>query len=59
MGVPTLLFEAGHFEGDYQREKQEIYFHGINFKFYHTYENDIVSNGIDKYLNIPQNKVIL
>jgi hypothetical protein len=20
MGVPTLLFEAGHFEGDYQRE---------------------------------------
>jgi hypothetical protein len=20
MGVPTLLFEAGHFEGDYQRK---------------------------------------
>jgi hypothetical protein len=44
MGVPTLLFEAGHFEGDYQRNNEEIYFYSINFKFITL--NDIVSNGI-------------
>jgi hypothetical protein len=36
---------------------EEIYFYSINFKFITLNENDIVSNGIGKYLNIPQNKV--
>jgi hypothetical protein len=51
------LFEAGHFEGDYQRNNEEIYFIALISSFITLNENDIVSNGIGKYLNIPQNKV--
>ena len=59
LGVPTLLFEAGHFQGDYQREETRKYvFIALVSSFTILNENDIVSNGIDKYLNIPQNKVV-
>ena len=59
LGVPTLLFEAGHFQGDYQREETRKYvFMALVSSFTILSENDIVSNGIDKYLNIPQNKVV-
>lgn len=58
LGVPTILFEAGHFQNDYLRE------HTRNFLFLalisgiqHIYENVIVNNEIDDYLRIPQNKV--
>jgi hypothetical protein len=59
LGVPTLLFEAGHFANDYEREKSRKYvFMALISSFATLCENDIVSNGIDKYLNIPQNKVV-
>jgi hypothetical protein len=59
LGVPTLLFEAGHFHDDYQREKTRKYvFMALVSSFAILSENDIVSNRIDKYLNIPQNKVV-
>ncbi len=59
LGVPTLLFEAGHFQDDYQREETRKYvFMALVSSFTILSENDIVSNGIDKYLNIPQNKVV-
>jgi hypothetical protein len=59
LGVPTLLFEAGHFQDDYQREETRKYvFMALVSSFAILSENDIVSNGIDKYLNIPQNKVV-
>jgi hypothetical protein len=59
LGVPTLLFEAGHFQDDYLREKTRKYvFMALVSSFLILNENDIVSNGIDKYLNIPQNKVV-
>jgi hypothetical protein len=59
LGVPTLLFEAGHFANDYQREETRKYvFMALISSFTILSENDIVSNGIDKYLNIPQNKVV-
>ena len=59
LGVPTLLFEAGHFQDDYQREKTRKYvFMALVSSFTILSENDIVSNRIDKYLNIPQNKVV-
>jgi len=59
LGVPTLLFEAGHFQDDYQREKtREYVFMALVSSFAILSENDIVGNGIDKYLNIPQNKVV-
>ena len=59
LGVPTLLFEAGHFQEDYQREKTRKYiFMALTSSFAILSENDIVVNGINKYLNIPQNKVV-
>ncbi|RKS94191.1 zinc carboxypeptidase [Flavobacterium limicola] len=59
LGVPTLLFEAGHFANDYQREETRKYvFMALISSFTILSENDIVSNGINKYLNIPQNKVV-
>ncbi|MCG9792872.1 M14 family metallopeptidase [Flavobacterium algicola] len=57
LGVPTLLFEAGHFPGDYEREETRKYvFMSLVSSFKILSENDIVSSGIDNYLNIPQNK---
>lgn len=59
LGVPTLLFEAGHFANDYQREETRKYvFMALISSFIILSENVIVSNRIDKYLNIPQNKVV-
>jgi hypothetical protein len=56
-GSSYLLFEAGHFEGDYQREITRKYiFIALISSFITLNENDIVSNGIEN-LNIPQNKV--
>jgi hypothetical protein len=41
------LFEAGHFEGDYQREITRKYiFIALISSFITLNENDIVSNGI-------------
>jgi hypothetical protein len=59
LGVPTLLFEAGHFANDYEREETRKYvFMALITSFKILSENVIVSNGINKYLNIPQNKVV-
>ena len=59
LGVPTILFEAGHFENDYEREETRKYvFVAFVSGFITLCENVIGSNGIDKYLNIPQNKVV-
>ena len=59
LGIPTVLFEAGHFPNDYQREETRKYvFMALVSSFTILSENDIVSNGINKYLNISQNKVV-
>jgi hypothetical protein len=59
LGIPTVLFEAGHFPNDYQREETRKYvFMALVSSFTMLSENDIVSNGINKYLNISQNKVV-
>ena len=59
LGVPTVLFEAGHFQDDYEREVTRKYvFMALILSFNTLSENVIVSNGINKYLNIPQNKVV-
>ena len=59
LNTPTILFEAGHFHDDYEREITRKYIFiallsGIQF----LHENDIVSNEIEDYLKIPQNKVV-
>lgn len=56
--VPTILFEAGHFPNDYDRELSRQYlFIALISGFEFLSENVIVSNGLQDYLNIPQNKV--
>ncbi|TAF70831.1 MAG: peptidase M14 [Flavobacterium sp.] len=59
LGVPTILFEAGHFQDDYLREETRKYiFISLLVSFTTLSENDVVDNEISQYLNIPQNKVV-
>jgi Zinc carboxypeptidase len=56
--VPTILFEAGHFPKDYDREEtRKMIFIALVSGLSYIHENDIVQPKIDKYLEIPQNKV--
>jgi hypothetical protein len=59
LGVPTILFEAGHFPNDYTREEtRKFVFMSLIASFTILNENVIVDNRNDKYLNIPQNNVV-
>ncbi len=59
LGVPTVLFEAGHFPSDYEREETRKYvFIALMSSFIILIENDIVISKIEDYLIIPQNKVV-
>ncbi|QEE50764.1 peptidase M14 [Flavobacterium alkalisoli] len=59
IGVPTILFEAGHYQNDYLREKtRKFVFFAILSGFNAIYENVIVVNKREDYFRIPQNKVI-
>ena len=59
MNVPTILIEAGHYKNDYNREETRKYiFIALLSGFVKLFENDIVNNKIEDYLNIPQNKVV-
>ena len=59
LGVPTVLFEAGHFQNDYWREETRKYvFMALVSSFEILSENDIVDSRFDNYLSIPQNKVV-
>lgn len=58
LNVPTVLFEAGHFPNDYEREITRKYiFIAILSGIQYVYENDIVCNEIEDYLRISQNNV--
>ena len=58
-GVPTILFEGGHFQNDYQREEtRKFLFFAMITAFRLIYENDIVHNRIEDYLNISQNNPV-
>jgi len=58
LNVPTVLFEAGHFENDYYREySRKMIFIALISGLRYVYENDIVHNKIECYLKIPQNKI--
>ncbi|MFH6996365.1 M14 metallopeptidase family protein [Flavobacterium sp. FlaQc-57] len=59
LGVPTILFEAGHFPNDYEREvTRKFIFFSLISSFKLIFENDLVDNRINDYLNISQNKVV-
>lgn len=54
--IPTILFEAGHFEGDYERDTvRKFVFTALLSAIYSINENVIVNNELEKYLMIPQN----
>jgi len=59
LGVPTILFEAGHFQEDYEREETRkcIFISYMSGLLYVMGKAEIECN-LDKYLNIPQNKSI-
>lgn len=55
--VPTILFEAGHFQEDYQREETRKYiFIALLSSFEFLLSKQKISDSLIKYLNIPQNK---
>jgi hypothetical protein len=57
--TPTILFEAGHYQGDYQREEtRKFIFIALLSGIKSINENDVVLNKTDLYLNIPQNKSV-
>lgn len=59
LGVPTILFEAGHFHDDYEREKtRKMIFISLVSGLLNYDENDVVFNDLSVYLQIPQNKII-
>ena len=59
LGVPTVLFEAGHYQNDYYREyTRKMIFIALIAGIVHIYENDIVDNKNDYYLKIPQNNSV-
>ena len=56
LNVPTILFEAGHFPNDYQREETRKYiFIALITAIKTCNENEIALTKISDYLNIPQN----
>ena len=58
MGVPTILIEAGHYPGDYDREQtRKCIFLALLSGFNAISENVIVVNKRVDYFDIPQNKI--
>lgn len=59
LGVPTILFEAGHYAQDYEREEtRKFIFFALLSGFNTIYENVIVVNKKQEYFNIPENRII-
>ncbi len=58
LGTPTILFEAGHYPHDYQREYSRfLIFLALKALMNKLSENDVVLNDLSDYLNIYQNKM--
>lgn len=57
-GVPTILFEAGHFQNDYEREETRKYiFIAYIAGLEHIISSKKTEVNLKGYLNIPQNKI--
>ena len=56
LGTPTVLFEAGHFPNDYQREETRKYvFIALLLSFQSIENNKVDNKKTEVYLSIPQN----
>ncbi|UOX33278.1 M14 family metallopeptidase [Flavobacterium sediminilitoris] len=54
--IPTVLFEAGHYKDDYQRDEVRKYiFCSLLSSFNLSHESLVVNRELDNYLQIPQN----
>jgi len=56
-GVATILFEAGHFPNDYEREKSREYIFYALCTFFKLLKPELTITSIEEsYLSIPENK---
>ncbi|MFD2562562.1 M14 family zinc carboxypeptidase [Aquimarina rubra] len=56
MGIPTILFEAGHYKDDYDREKTRVFiFYALVAAVDYISEKNIVGNLYENYFEIPEN----
>ncbi|MDO4881638.1 MAG: DUF2817 domain-containing protein [Capnocytophaga sp.] len=56
LGVPTILFEAGHFPEDYEREESRKYmFLALIEAIQYINDKEITGNSFEKYFQIPEN----
>ncbi len=59
LGVPTILFEAGHYPDDYYREyTRKMIFIALVAGLQHIYEIDIVNDENAIYFEIPKNNLV-
>lgn len=59
LNVPTILFEAGHYQNDYNREfTRKMIFIALVSGLKDIYENDVVADKKAKYLHIPKNNIV-
>lgn len=57
LDVPTILFEAGHYNNDYNREEvRELMFQSILLAIHHISSHTLTGNNHEFYLKIPQNQ---
>ncbi|NAS30518.1 peptidase M14 [Flavobacteriaceae bacterium R38] len=56
LGVPTILFEAGHFPGDYERDvTRKFIFYALVSALEYISVNKVNGNDFESYFDIPEN----
>ena len=59
MGIPTLLFEGGHYPKDYYRRKTRKYFSlALLTALYYASVKENWQNGYESYFEIPENSTV-
>jgi len=56
LGVPTILFEAGHYANDYQREKTRSFIFYAMLQLFGLTGVSVKMNKYSDYFNIPENE---
>lgn len=60
LGVPTILFEAGHFQNDYTREEtRKIVFVALLKSIFSIKDQTYSTQDIKNYFNIPENQKLI
>ncbi|WP_299311909.1 M14 family zinc carboxypeptidase [uncultured Aquimarina sp.] len=56
IGIPTILFEAGHYAGDYDREETRAYiFYALVAAVRYISDKNLAGDGYEGYFDIPEN----